>query len=74
MKHETLIFMKVVSGLFQQGVITAQKRNCLLNEWRSGVKEMDRKKLSCLVTEVMAVNKNRVWKSELEEIREELHA
>lgn len=70
MKYGTIIFTKVLGGLFQQGYISAEKKGRFLTEWTKGTKENDEKLLEDLIRELLTVNTNAVWKKELEQVLE----
>lgn len=65
MKYSSLIFTKVLSGLFQQRILTAEKRNALMSEWRKSISEGSREKLCDLLSELLYLVDNKVWKKEL---------
>lgn len=72
MKHITLIFCKVLSGLYQQGVLTSNREDMLLKAWQEAVKVEDKKKLMKLIKELFVVNLNLNWQMELNNVLEEL--
>ena len=72
MVHITLLFTKVLSGIFQQGLISSSKRNLLLQEWKKGCSTEDSEKLRNILMEIKSVACNKNWQMELEEALEEL--
>lgn len=70
MKYGTLIFTKVLSGLYQQKLISAEKRKRLLTEWNKGTNGQDYNMLMNLVKELDAINRNELWHSELNQVME----
>lgn len=72
MKHITIVFCKVLSGLFQQGYFSQKRKDLLLSTWQKAAKAGDKKKLKVLVNELACVNQNRSWQAELNSILEEL--
>ena len=72
MKHITLLFTQVLSGIFQQGLISPNKRNLLLQEWKRGCTTNDYEKLKNILLEIKAVTGNKQWQMELGEALEEL--
>ncbi len=73
MKHLTLLFCKVLSGVCQQGFITANRKNMLLKAWQEAMASLDKKMLRNLLYELSSININKVWKAELNSALEELN-
>lgn len=72
MKHGTIIFTKVLAGLYQQGIFSEEKKNALSRAWMQAVKENDVQMLRDLAVELRTCVSNRMWKSELDSLIEEL--
>ncbi len=72
MKYETLIFMKVLSGLVQQNYYTNDKKAVLLSAWQDACRKKDFHQALELIREISSVNKNKVWAKELMEIEERI--
>lgn len=70
MKYGTVIFAKVLSGLFQQKLVSAEKRKRFLTEWNNGTIQQDYDKMLNLVKELKALNVNETWRTELEKVME----
>lgn len=72
MKYETMIFCKILSGLYQQKVFSKEKRDRMVHSWQDSTALGDTEKMICLVQEVSAANTNPVWRQELNEILERI--
>lgn len=72
MKYETLIFMKVLSGLVQQNYYTSDKKAVLLNAWQDACRKDDFHQTLDLIREISSVNQNPIWAKELVEIEERI--
>lgn len=71
MKHATLIFLKVTSGLYQQRVFGKEKKDFLAKKWSEAVEAHDLETMRALITEVKLLTNSRLWLKELTEIENE---
>ena len=62
-KARTMNIMLVLSGLYQQKLISKEKKNKLIEAWNDGQEQL-------VVAECSAINENPVWKEILREMME----
>ena len=71
-KHGTLVFCRVLSGLYQQEVISTKKKDLLLKEWQTAIKHEDTAAVKKLLNEMKVTTENRKWRTEIAVLLEEL--
>lgn len=70
MEYGQIVFLRVLSCLFQNGTIGKERRNSMLSDWKKGMKEGNRTALVELLNELDAATTNNVWKQQLRDAAE----
>ena len=72
MEYATIIFIRVLSGICQQGLFSPKKRRDMVSAWQTAVKNSDKGTLEKLLNENLEATDNKSWRQDLLRAIEEL--
>ena len=72
MKYATIVFVKVLRGLFQTELISSERRDQLLSAWKTVTANGEKEELIDLLEELYYTTENNVWRAELTKAIESL--
>lgn len=65
MKYATIVFMRVLNGLFSCGAILPDRRITLAKAWKKATDSEDVREARNLLNELRETTESRLWKEEL---------